>query len=98
MQYTTSEKKKESSDHKNVKNYLELQRNKRAGNQKQRNHAGGYVSNFTNYDDLKSESAQSYMTKSKSNRPVGDAGLRKLLADPAITDSERINAVKLRTE
>ena len=54
------------------------------------------MSNFTNYDDMKSESAQSYMTR--SNRPVADMGLRKLLADPKITETERINAVRIRTE
>ena len=95
--YPTSEKKKESNDHGNVKNYLQQQRSKRAEKGRPRNnHAGGYMSNFTNYDDMKSESAKSYMTK--SNRPVADVGLRKLLADPSISETERINAVKVRTE
>ena len=51
----TSEKKKESSDHHMVKGYLAMQRNKRSENTKTKN-VGGYVSNFTNYDDLKSDS------------------------------------------
>ena len=56
MMYPTAEKKKESSDHNNVKNYLQMQRGKR----KERNPgAAGYASNFTNYEDMKSESANS---------------------------------------
>ena len=54
------------------------------------------MSNFTNYEDLRSESAKSYMTR--STRPVADPGLRKLLADPKISETDRINAVRLRTE
>jgi len=54
------------------------------------------VSNFTNYDDMKSDSAMSYMTR--HNRPVGDVGLRKLLNDPNISETERMNAVRIRTE
>jgi len=54
------------------------------------------VSNLSNFEDMKSESAKSYMMR--SNRAVADRGLRKLLADPNISESERITAVKMRTQ
>ena len=93
----SSDKKKESTDHKKVSNYLEVQRNKRFGERKLRNqNTGGYVSNFTNYDDLKSDSAQSLQIRQA--KPVNDHGLRKILADTNITETERMNAVKIRTE
>ena len=60
------------------------------------NAAGGYVSNFTNYDDLKSDSQKSQLNR--NSKPVADASLRKLLADSKISETERMNAVKLRTE
>ena len=72
-----------------------MQRNKRA-ELRPRHGGAGYVSNFSNYDDMKSDSAQSYMTR--QSRPVADAGLRKLLNDPNISESERMNAIKIRTE
>ena len=54
------------------------------------------MSNFTNYDDLKSDSAHSMHYRNQ--KPVADASLRKLLADPLINETERMNAVKIRTE
>ena len=94
IMYPTTEKKKESSDHNNVKNYLQMQRGKR----KERNPGvAGYVSNFTNYEDMKSDSANSQPGR-LLNKPVADAGLRKLLLDPSINEAERMNAVKIRTE
>ena len=54
------------------------------------------MSNFTNYDDLKSDSQQSQLNR--NSKPVADANLRKLLADPKINENERMKAVKLRTE
>ena len=94
----TSEKKKESGDHDTVKGYLQQQRQKRFEQDKisQNKNYGGYVSNFTNYDDLKSESGASILQR--SHKPVADINLRKLLADPNINETERMYAVKLRTE
>ena len=54
------------------------------------------MSNFTNYDDLKSDSQKSQLNR--NSKPVADANLRKLLADPKINENERMKAVKLRTE
>ena len=82
-------------DHDQVTGYLAQQRNKRFG-EKKKNHNGGYVSNFTNYDDIKSDSGQSML--GRSNKRVADLGLRKLLNDPFMNESERMNAVKIRTE
>ena len=68
------------------------------GKRKERNGGlAGYVSNFTNYDDMKSDSANSN-NPTRFNKPVTDASLRKLLLDPNINEAERMNAVKIRTE
>lgn len=96
MYPTTSEKKKESSDHDTVKSYLQQQRNRRLEQQKNKP-VGGYVSNFTNYDDLKSDSAASAVLN-RNQKQVVDVNLRKLLEDPLINETERMNAVKMRTE
>ncbi len=45
---------------------------------------------------MKSDSTLSNVNR--YNRPVGDVGLRKLLNDPNITEQERMQAVKIRTE
>ena len=34
----------------------------------------------------------------RSNRPVADLGLRKLLNDPNINENDRMNAVRARTD
>ena len=55
------------------------------------------MSNFTNYDDLKSDSAASAVLN-RNQKQVVDVNLRKLLEDPLINETERMNAVKMRTE
>ena len=64
---------------------------------KRNENTGGYVSNFTNYDDMKSDSGQS-MPHQRTHKTVADDNLRRLLADPMISETERMNAVKIRTE
>jgi len=51
--YPTTDKKKESNDHSKVTNYLNNLRSKKVKPQ----NGAGYVSNFTNYDDIQSDSA-----------------------------------------
>ena len=43
---------------------------------------------------MKSESGLSAL----QTRPVADASLRKLLNDPNLTENDRMNAVRMRTE
>ena len=95
MNPLTEKKTKESQDHGSVMSYLQVQRNKRIES-KNRNYQGGYASQFSNYDEMKSNSMKSQ--HSQSNRPVADAGLRKLLNDQNISETDRIEAVRLRTE
>ena len=56
---------------------------------KRNENTGGYVSNFTNYDDIKSDSAQS-MPHPRTHKTVADVNLRRLLADPMISETEQI--------
>ena len=57
------------------------------------------MSNFTNYDDLRSESGASVLNPTANKqKQVADVNLRKLLEDPMISETERMNAVKIRTE
>lgn len=97
LTYPTTEKKKESSDHGNVKNYLAQLRSKRVANEnkpKNYNNHNAYASNFTNLEDMKSDGGLSAL----QTRPVADASLRKLLSDPNMSENDRVNAVRMRTE
>jgi len=80
--FPSSDKKKQSTDHANVKNYLQVQRNKRIDDHKNRNFNGGYASQFSQYEEIKSDSIKSYKgSQANLSRPVVDVGLRKLLSD-----------------